>query len=407
MTAAATAEQVPLLKLVQAEWNANRVPAATLAKVRRSIEEFGLVENLVARPHPTLRGRFEVLSGNHRLELLQEMGFEEAPVVVVELGDADARILAQTLNRTRGQDDPEAYAALLEVVLAGVGAGRATEFLLETETSIERVLRNFSVPAADPDEVPDPPAKAKSKLGGVYELGPHRLVCGDASDPAVLALALGGGVADLLLTDPPYGVSYQGGAQGMSASLGRRRIRTVEGDRSAELYEAVLPLLHPLLRDDGAAYVWFSDSRSAEVLAAVAAAGFTVRSTLIWAKDVPTGALIAHYIPRHEPLLYLSAGRKAPRWFGPTNESTVWDYPKPRVNDLHPTQKPVALIERAIRNSSRVGEVVFDPFAGSGTTMIAAEASGRFARLVEIDPALCDVIRRRYAVFIGDPGLAP
>ena len=124
-----------------AEWNANVVPRTTLDKVRRSIEEFGFVENLVARPHPEEAGVFEVLSGNHRLEILLEMGVGEAPVVVLDLGDADARILAQTLNRTRGRtDNPTAYAGMLETVLAEVGIKRALDFLPETEASIEKAL---------------------------------------------------------------------------------------------------------------------------------------------------------------------------------------------------------------------------------------------------------------------------
>jgi ParB-like chromosome segregation protein Spo0J len=131
----------PTLLLRQAEWNANVVPRATLEKVRRSIEEFGFVENLVARPHPDEVGALEVLSGNHRLEILIEMMVEEAPVVVLELGDGDARILAQALNRTRGRtDDPDAYAGMLETVLAEVGIKRALEFLPETESSIEKAL---------------------------------------------------------------------------------------------------------------------------------------------------------------------------------------------------------------------------------------------------------------------------
>lgn len=143
------------------------------------------------------------------------------------------------------------------------------------------------------------------------------------------------------------------------------------------------------------------------MLAAVDEAGFRRRNVIIWAKDVPTGSLVAHYIPRHEPMVYASAGAKAPRWFGPTNETTLWEFPKPRVNELHPTQKPVALLERAIRNSSRVGELVFDPFAGSGSTLIAAEEAGRVAAVVEIDPGLCDVIRTRYADFTSSPELEP
>jgi ParB-like chromosome segregation protein Spo0J len=136
-------EQIPLEQLLEAQWNANRVPPRLLAKVRHSIEQFGVVENLVARPHPELPGKFEVLSGNHRLRVLRELGHETAPVVVVELGDAEARLLAQTLNRTRGSDDPRAYALLLEEVLARFAPAQVAEFLPETEATIDRVLREY------------------------------------------------------------------------------------------------------------------------------------------------------------------------------------------------------------------------------------------------------------------------
>lgn len=391
------AERVKLDRLLAAEWNANRVPDKILRKIRRSIGEFGFVENLVARPHPLVPGKLEVLSGNHRLGLLAEMGVEEVPVVVVELDDADARILAQALNRTRGEDDPEAYALLLDAVLAQVGADRVVEFLPETPASLERVLATLRDPV-DADEVPESPVEAESKLGEVYELGAHRLMCGDATDREQVAELVSGTRVDLIVTDPPYGVSYQGGAQAYSA---KRRVRTIMGDGDARLYAATLPLMHELLRPNGALYLWFSDSRSSEVLAALADAGFRQRAILIWAKDVPSGPLTAHYIPRHEPLVYASKGAAAPRFFGPTNEVTLWEHPKPRVNDLHPTQKPVAILERAIRNSSCPDETVLDLFAGSGSTLIAAEVTGRRCFAMELDPRYCDVIRRRYERFVG------
>src|SRR5439155_5246864 len=156
-TAAPQAEQIPLSRLRAAPWNANRVPARVLAKIRRSIQEFGVVENLVARPHPVEPGALEVISGNHRLEIFRDLGFASAPVVVVQLDDAHARLLAQTLNRTRGQDDPQAYARLLDEVLGSISTERALEFLPETETSLERALRLVRLPDADQDAAPELP----------------------------------------------------------------------------------------------------------------------------------------------------------------------------------------------------------------------------------------------------------
>lgn len=151
--------------LLEAEWNANRVRPGLLAKLRRSLEQFGVVENLVARTHPTTPGCFEVLSGNHRLRLLKELGHQQAPVVVVELDDARARLLAQTLNRTRGSDDPKAYARLLEEVLAELDVAEVTALLPETEATIEGVLREFGGGDTREEQLPALPALPRSRAG--------------------------------------------------------------------------------------------------------------------------------------------------------------------------------------------------------------------------------------------------
>ena len=187
---------IPLDELAVADWNANRVSAGGLAKIERSITEFGLIENLVARPHPALAGMFELLSGNHRLRILRRLGHETAPVVVVELDDARARLLAQTMNRTRGSDDPQAYARLLDEVLASIPLSEATALLPETEATIDRILCELgskngaagseTVPAVTSSEEP------RSRPGEIYELGTHRVACGDATDPGLVAELLQG-----------------------------------------------------------------------------------------------------------------------------------------------------------------------------------------------------------------------
>jgi ParB-like chromosome segregation protein Spo0J len=198
------AKQIPLDQLIEATWNANRVSPTLLAKLRRSLEEFGVVENLVARPHPEEAGMLEVLSGNHRLRILRELGHPSAPVVVVQLDDARARLLAQALNRTRGKDDPQAYARLLEEVLAELDVNYVTAFLPETEATIDAVLREFGGADTRGELVPAlANGEPRSQLGEIYELGPHRLACGDATDGALVAELFAGEQPALLATDPP------------------------------------------------------------------------------------------------------------------------------------------------------------------------------------------------------------
>jgi DNA modification methylase len=379
------------------------VPEGVLRKIRRSIEEFGFVENLVARPHPSEKGKLEVLSGNHRLLLLEEMHVSEVPVVVVELGDADARILAQALNRTRGEDDPEAYARLLESVLGDVGYDHVLEFLPETESSIDRLLREFApVSPVDPDDVPPLPEEPRSKLGEVYELGSHRLMCGDATSAEHMARLMEISLASVLWTDPPYGVSYVGKT---ADAL------TLQGDSANGLCDLLVQAFGTARRflEEGAPFYLAAPAgpRHEDFLAAVKGAGWELHETLVWVKDVfVLGHSDYHY--KHEPILYGympgpgRSGRgshEGTRWYGDHAQTTVFEVPRPKRSTEHPTMKPVELVRRMLQNSSCVGGIVLDPFAGSGSTLLAAEMTGRNCFAMEIDPAYCDVIRDRYERF--------
>jgi ParB-like chromosome segregation protein Spo0J len=195
--------EVALSRLVEAPWNPNRLSAALLVKLERSISRFGTVQNLVARPQSDGSDRFEVLSGNQRLRVYRELGVESVPVVVVDLDDAQARLLAQALNRTHGSDDPKAYAALLEEVLGEVPAAEVAAVLPESEASIDRLLRQYGSERLETAPHLLPPAEPRSRLGEVYELGSHRLLCGDATDPDEVERLLAGESVSLLVTDPP------------------------------------------------------------------------------------------------------------------------------------------------------------------------------------------------------------
>lgn len=429
MSSTRAAELVPLERLEPAEWNANRVPPGTMRKIRRSIEEFGFVENMVARPHPEQEGKLEVLSGNHRLELLREMGADEAPVVVLELGDADARILAQALNRTRGADDPQAYARLLESLLDEIDASRVVEFLPETVGSIDRLLARFRAPLAE-DELPDPPAKPKSKLGRIYELGEHRLLCGDATDAGAVAELLDGAAIDCVITDPPYGVDYAEKSEFLAWRGRMPAKRAIANDELTateleELLVASFTIAGEHARAGAAIYVWYADRRTDVFLAALRTGGWRYAQTLIWAKDrLVLGR--QDYQSQHEPVLYGWKPGAAHSWHGGRVETTVVDddvdlrelskaelvrlidqlrtrengdvlrASRPGRSPLHPTQKPVWILSHFLWNSSDRGELVYDPFGGSGSTLMAAAATGRRAALVELEPAYCDVIRERY-----------
>lgn len=415
--AALKVRMVPLRDLHNAPWNANRVTDDVLEKVRRSVADFGIVENLVARPRP--EGGFEVISGNHRLGIYRELGMAKAPVHVVEVDDARARILAQTLNRTRGADDPEAYARLLEEVLSEMDMADVLAYLPESEKSITQAIDAARADvSSELDEAPPlPEGPPDSREGEVYELGPHRLVCGDATDPAVYELLMQGDEAQMMFADPPYGVSYVESMKGRGSKTKHRAIAndSLPVNDMAVLWSKAWTAAHGYLRPGAAYYV--SGPQGGDLLLllllSLEQSGFPLRHMIIWAKDrLVLGRSDYHY--QHEPIIHGEAGDAVPpsdadaepmiygwvqgshTFYGGRKQTSLWMIDRPSRSDLHPTMKPVELVRRCIMNSTAGGGVVLDPFGGSGTTLIAAEAAGRRARLVELDPRYCDVIRQRY-----------
>lgn len=401
-----SATEIPLELLLEAEWNANRMPAGLLAKVRRSIEQFGVVENLVARRHPSREGLYELLSGNHRLRILKELGHSSAPVVVVDLNDARARLLAQALNRTRGSDDPAAYARLLEEVLTEVEVSEVTALLPETESTIERVLREFGGGDTSDDQLPALTVnEPRSKLGEIYQLGPHRLACGDATDPALVTELLAGERPALLSTDPPYGVQLDGAwRDGVRQPLGSARAGGILNDDRADWREAFILCEAPV------AYIWHGALHAHTVREALLASGFEIRQQIIWRKQVHALGR-GHYQWLHECCYYAVRKGFSANWQGGRKQTTVWDAASPIMPygnrsdedcaSRHPTQKPLELFERPILNHTNRGEIVYEPFAGSGTGLIAAEKTGRVCLAVELDPVWCDLVRDRYDSYLA------
>lgn len=397
--------EVPVERLVEAGWNPNRLPEKLLAKLRRSIREFGVVENLVVRPHPDRPELFEVLSGNQRLRLYRELELPAVPVVVVELADGPARLLAQTLNRTRGTDDPKAYAALLEQLLQEFTPAAVSGFLPESEATIERHLREYGQAAEEESSLLEPPPVPRSRLGELYQLGPHRLLCGDATDPDQVARLLGDDEVVLLATDPPYGVGVDHSwRDGVRQPAGSARTATLLNDDRAD-WRAAYQLSRARV-----AYVWHSALHAGEVFDGLVEAGFELRQQIIWVKQVHALSR-SHYQWKHEPCWYAVRKGAAASWEGGRKQMTVWEDASPIAGygggsdedtvSRHPTQKPLSLWTTPILNHTKPGEVIYDPFGGSGTALIAAEKHGRRCLMIELDPAWCDLIRDRYHALTG------
>ena len=230
-------------------------------------------------------------------------------------------------------------------------------------------------------------------MGDVWLLGDHRLVCGDATDPSIVALALAGAVPHLMVTDPPYGVNYD---PTWREKLGKAgfAVGKVTNDHRADWRDAWA------LFPGDVAYVWHSALNGHEVRAGLEACRFQVRSHIIWDK----GRLIisrGHYHWRHEPCWYAVRKGRTGHWAGDRKQTTIWLMPHRRSETGHGTQKPLLAMQRPMENNSRVGDAVYDPFVGSGTTIIAAEILGRRCHAIELDPVYVDVAVRRWEAHTG------
>ena len=428
---------LPLSAIRPAPWNANKVSKRMLDKVRRSLRLFGSVENMVVRPawcvgaadtdeleakRPDPTGFetgdvYECLSGNHRLGLYGEHGVGTANCSVVELPDPQAKLLAQALNRLGGNDDPDKLKELLVDVLKTEHPADVASLLPHTENDLLKLLNGEAE-----DETPEvSEGPADSAPGTVYALGPHRLLCGSSLDEGAVRALFDGASPILMATDPPYGVDLDQGWRDRNAAAAMSRLApgTAQDDRIAgdEGFDWTAALGVVVV---DVAYLWHAGKHSREAEDALLAHDFEIRQQIIWKKKVQVIGR-AHYHYQHEPCWY--ATRKSlPKipWYGGRTQSTVWDAPSPRQimgrgsgvggEDAplgHPTQKPVAIFEKPIVNHLRVGEIVYDPFAGSGTSFIAAAKTDRVCYGVELEPKFCDLIRRRWSAWAKTNGRDP
>lgn len=248
----------------------------------------------------------------------------------------------------------------------------------------------------DPNAVPSDPADCITQLGDVWKLGDHRLICGDSTDIEVLDRLMAGELVDLLWTDPPYNVAYEGGTAEKLTIMNDK----MDDGSFADFLALAFVAADKVMREGASFYIAHADLEGYNFRGAVKSTGWKLAQCLVWVKDsLVMGRSDYHW--RHEPILYgwkLGAGHY---FIDDRKQDTIWEFPKPRANKEHPTMKPVELIERAIQNSSKVGAIVLDSFGGSGSTLIACERTRRKARLVELDPKYCDVIVKRWAELTG------
>lgn len=385
--------------------------------IAESLEENGFYGAVIAQ-----RSTGYILIGNHRYEEARAKGAEKLPCLLVDVDDDRARRIMLIDNRSSdlaGYDNA-ALAEVLELVAESTGGTVGTGY---AAADVAEVLAAVRKPAShtDPDDAPEKPKKPRSKVGDVWLLGEHRLVCGDSTDEQVLRRALDDEPAAMLFTDPPYGVKYEGG------TADKLTIANDDLTASQLAEELLLPAFGAAQRvlAPGGAYYVCSPSGALETVFRLSlnAAELPIRQQIVWVKNafvlghsdyhlqhetifygwqVGDDPLVPpHFDPEHETLLYGWKEGAGHRWEGGRKQSTVWNYDRPRRSAIHPTMKPVDLVRRAVENNTRPGGLVLDSFAGSGSTLIACHLAGRRAALVELDPKYVDVICRRYEEHSG------
>jgi DNA modification methylase len=385
----------PVEKLIPYARNARTHSAEQVAQVAASIAEFGWTNPILAGADGI------VIAGHARLLAARKLAMTEVPVIVLDhLTESQRRALVLADNRlalNAGWDEE-----MLRVEMAALDEdGFNLEVVGFTDDEIETLLRDPDEVHAgntDDDAVPEAPETAVTVPGDVWILGEHRLLCGDATQMADVEKVLAGGLADMVFCDPPYNVNY--GAT-MKDKL-RGKARKIANDDLGQDFEQFLrdACVNMLAVTKGAIYICMSSSEIHTLQRVFREAGGHWSTFVVWAKNTFTMGR-SDYQRQYEPILYGWKEGTDHFWCGARDQGDVWFIKKPHANDLHPTMKPVELVERAVRNSSKGRDTVFDPFGGSGTTMIACEKTGRQARLIELEPKYCDVIIRRYQEFSG------
>ena len=368
--------------------NARTHSDAQVAQIAASIREFGFTSPVLVDAD---RG---VIAGHGRLLAARKLGMAEVPTLELShLTPAQRRAYVLADNRlalSAGWDED-----LLRIELGDLQADGFDLTLTGFDTDeIAAFLAGPTTGLTDPDDVPAAPEVPVTRPGDVWLLGRHRLVCGDSTDAATVERALNGVRPHLMVTDPPYGVEYDPAWRNRAGLGSTQRVGKVENDHRADWREAWA------LFPGDVGYVWHGALHATIVAESLIACGFQIRAQVIWAKDrLVLGR--GHYHWQHEPCWYAVRGQG--HWAGDRKQTTLWSIPN-RAQDtdtVHGTQKPVACMRRPMENNNNPGQAVYEPFSGSGTTVIAAEMSGRACHAIELSPAYVDVAVLRWQTFTG------
>ena len=387
-------ERRKLSELIPYARNARTHSDAQVAQIAASIREWGWTNPVLIDAEGGL------IAGHGRVLAARKLGIEDVPCMVAT-GWSDAQKKAYILADNQLALNAGWDIELLKVEIGELGAeGFDLGLIGFGDDFLAGLLNTGNEGLTDPDDVPEPPAEPVTVLGDVYVLGKHRLVCGDSTSADAVAKALNGVAPHLMVTDPPYGVVYDANWRNEAdrangKPFGARAIGKVENDDKADWREAWA------LFPGDVAYVWHAGVQAGVVAESLEVVGLELRSQIVWAKN-QMAISRGDYHWQHEPCWYaVRKGRKG-HYNGDRKQTTIWNIDKPRKSETgHSTQKPVECMKRPIVNNSSPGQAIYDPFLGSGTTLIACEMEGRACHGLELSPAYCDVIVKRWEDFTG------
>lgn len=381
-------QKIKIDKLIPATYNPrkNLKPSdAEYVKIKNSIEKFGFVSPLVINKDMT------VIGGHQRLKVLKEMGIVEVECIIVDLDKTNEKALNIALNKIQGDWDEEKLEALLQELkledfdtnLTGFDFDEVDEILKDVNGSKED---DFDVDSAY-EEIEEP----ITKPGDVWILGKHRLMCGDSAQKEDVMRLMNNQDADMLLTDPPYNVDYVG----KTSEALKIKNDNMSDNQFYEFLKKVFENMYSVTKEGASIYVFHADTEGLNFRKAFKDAGYKLAECLIWKKDCFVMGR-QDYQWQHEPILYGWKEGAAHHFINDRTQSTILEFDRPRQSSLHPTMKPIDLVARLLKNSSKENDKILDLFGGSGSTIIAAEQLNRNCYTMELDPKYCDVIVKRW-----------
>lgn len=381
-------ERRPTSALVPYAKNARTHSAEQVGQIAGSMREFGWT-------YPVLVDEDDgIIAGHGRVLAAQKLKLAEVPVIVAR-GWSDAKKRAYVLADNQLALNASWDESLLRIELTDLQADGFDLSLIGFSSLQLTGLFATQEGNTDPDEAPEPPVTPVSRLGDLWQLGDHLLICGDSTDKATVERVMAGARPHLMVTDPPYGVDYDPAWRTKALKDGAQRAEgVVQNDHRADWREAWA------LFSGDVVYVWHDGLVGGPVADSLAAVGFDLRAQILWNKSrMAIGR--GHYHWKHEPCWYAVRKGANGHWSGDRKQTTVWDIDHPRSETGHGTQKPVEAMARPMRNNSQPGDHVYEPFSGSGTTIIAGQMNKRIVHAVELSPAYVDVALKRFADFTG------